>query len=416
MGQVDVEGVGGRWLFLVVAVVVMMVISIYQYSWSLYGYAIRSELGWSDTAISLAFTLFVYASTFVQPASGFLADTYGPRKVALTSAVLTGLGFILSSLMHSPPSLYLAYSIGALGVGTLYGVSTATAVKWFPERRGLATGIVTFGFGAGTSLFNPVIQQLISSYGFRAAFLYVGVFMLVTLIPTSLLLKYPKHYLRQQLSNTKGRVYVSPVNFRPTEMLRTRQWYLIYFSFIITPAIVLMFGAQLKMISNELQIPPEYLNAALITFPLASGLSRIIAGAVSDRIGRERAMVIFYTLLGLSTLGLVYLGNSPPLFVAFVTAASLLGGSPYTFYPSIISDYYGPKYATANYGLTYTAKAWAGLISGWLTAYLVELYGTYKLPLLAIAIACFVAAFTVSPIVLRPPKPITRWEDTKTQH
>ncbi|MCS7108614.1 MAG: OFA family MFS transporter [Sulfolobales archaeon] len=389
-----------KWIILMCSTTVMMVISIYQYSWSLYAYAISDELRWSITTISLAFTIFVYASTFIQPFSGFLADKYGSRKLALISSTLVGLGFLLSSYVSSPTELYLTYGLGSIGVGTLYGIATATAVKWFPERKGLATGIVTFGFGAGASLFNLPIQGLISAGGFRMAFTYVGLFMLVALAPFSYLLIYPKGGTQRKLGNKQ----VTDVNYTPFEMLRTKQWYLIYLTFIITPAAALMFGAQIKLMASEFNIPTSYLNIVLVTFPLANGLSRIIAGIISDRIGRELTMTSFYLLLGTSLLGLSYLGGSPSMFLLFTLAASLLGGAPYTFYPSIIGDYYGVRYSTVNYGITYTAKAWAGLISGWITAYLVETYGSYTLPLTTIALLCIVAALLSSPIILKPPK------------
>ncbi len=394
----------GRWLILISSVVVMMVISIYQYSWSIYAYAISNDLKWTLTTVSLTFTIYVYISTFIQPFSGFLADNYGSRKLAFISSALVGVGFITSSYTSRPEELYLTYGLGSLGVGTLYGIATGTAVKWFPERRGLATGLVTFGFGAGASLFNLPIQSFISTNGFRDAFTYVGVFMLVILTPLSFMMVYPKGGDSRWL----GTIKEGEVNYTPTKMLRTWQWYLIYLTFIVTPTAALMFGAQLKPMAAEFNIPVNYLNAVLVVFPLANGLSRVIAGIISDRIGRERTMAVFYSLLGTSLLGLSFLGGTPPSFLLFTFIASLLGGSPYTFYPSIIGDYYGTKYATVNYGITYTAKAWSGLLSGWVTAYLVETYGNYRLPLTFIALLCMVAAVLSSPTILRRPKFISR--------
>lgn len=389
-----------KWVIVLSSMAVMMVISIYQYSWSLYAYAISNDLRWTLTTVSLAFTIYVYASTFIQPFSGFLADNYGSRKLAFFSAVLVALGFIMSSYVSSPLELYITYGLGSLGVGTLYGIATGTAVKWFPNRRGLATGFVTFGFGAGASLFNLPIQEFIAANGFRDAFTYVGVFMLAVLIPLSYMMIYPKDVTSGNARNIRGGV----VNYTPAKMLKTWQWYVIYLTFIITPTAALMFGAQLKLMSAEFKVPPNYLNIVLILFPLANGLSRIIAGAISDRFGRERTMTTFYSLLGISLLGLSYLGDVPVMFILFTLIASLLGGSPYTFYPSIIGDYYGIKYATVNYGITYTAKAWSGLLSGWVTAYLVETYGTYRLPLISVALLCVIAAVLSSPLILRPPR------------
>lgn len=388
-----------RWILVLFAIIVMMIISIYQYSWSLIAYAIRNELKWNLATIGLTFTVYAYCATFIQPFSGIIADTYGPKKVAFTAAILVGSGFMLSSIINSPIQLYLLYGLGSIGVGILYGISTAMAVKWFPDKRGLATGLVVFGFGSGTAIFNWTIQGILANGSFRNVFLYMGLLMLTLLIPASLLYKYPPpEYIAKKKTTTKTE---SRTNYKPAEMLKTYQWYLIYFSFTFTVSIVLMFGAQMKMLAREFNIPQDYFNMVLILFPLGNGLSRIVSGTVSDAIGRARTMIIFYLLLGISILSLVNFGQNPLSFTAIVFIAALLGGAPFALYPATIGDYYGSKYATTNYGITYTAKAWAGLISGWLSGYLAMQYGTYRMPLMIIAICSIIAAIISNPKILK---------------
>ncbi len=386
-----------------VALVVMMVISIYQYSWSLFAYALARELTWDLATIGLTFTVFNYASTLIQPFSGYMGDSLGPRKVALAAALLAGLGFILSSLSSSPGELYFFYGLGSLGVGILYGISTASAVKWFPDKRGFATGLVVFGFGAGTAIFNALIQWALDAKGFRSTFIYIGIFMLVILIPASLFYKHPpKDWTAARiLPNKKAR----PENpdYPPMAMLRTYQWFFIYFSFAFTVSIVLLFAAQMKMVAKEFHLPQAYFDALLVIFPLGNGLSRIIAGVVSDRIGREKTMMIFYSSLGIAILLLVQFGENPLLFVTIVFLAALLGGSPFVLYPVTIGDYYGPRYSTSNYGITYTAKTWAGLISGWVSGYFVTQMGSYKIPLLMIAFSSILAALISNPKFMKAP-------------
>ena len=390
-----------RWILVITAFVIMMIISIYQYSWFLFAYAIQKELGWSLAVVGLTFTVFAYAATFVQPFSGFVADTYGPRKTAVGASLLVGLGLVLSSRVSSPHGLYLFYGLGGVGVGVLYGISTACAIKWFPDRRGLATGLVVFGFGAGTAIFNWIIQALLHSRGIRETFLFLGVSMMIALIPLSLIYRYPKENPATRGSREEGTTRAS--EYRPLEMVRTPQWFLMYFSFTITVSIVLMFGAQMKMLAAEFHIPASCFGLVLVLFPLGNGLSRVVAGTVSDRFGRERTMTIFYSLLGLSILSLVFFGRRPVVFVLVVVVAALLGGAPFALYPATIGDYYGSRYSTTNYGLTYTAKAWAGLISGWLSGYLVMRFGSYNVPLFAIALCSILAAVISHPRFLRTP-------------
>jgi len=403
MADGRLQSSGYRWALIIASFVIMMIISVYQYSWFLFAYAIQKQLNWNLAAIGLTFTVFAYAATFVQPFSGFIADSYGPRKVAIAASLLVGVGFILASRASSPQVLYLFYGLGGLGVGILYGISTACAIKWFPDKRGFATGLVVFGFGAGTAIFNFFIQGLLEARGLRTTFLWTGIFMTITLVPLSLLYRYPQEGWLPSVDagNKTGQ---TPEAFRPVEMLRTYQWFLIYFSFTVTVSIVLMFGAQMKMLAKEFNIPAGYFSMLLALFPLGNGLSRVVAGAVSDKIGREKTMRIFYSLLGISILCFVLFGHIPLLFVIIVFIAALLGGAPFALYPATIGDYYGSKYATTNYGFTYTAKAWAGLISGWLSGYLVMQFGSYKLILILVALGSLLAAVLSSPQLLKAPE------------
>lgn len=391
-----------RWVIIISSFIIMMVISIYQYSWFLFAYTIEKKLAWNPAAIGMTFTVFAYAATFVQPFSGFIADSYGPRKMALAASFLVGIGLILCSFVSSPHALYLFYGLGGLGVGVLYGIATACAVKWFPDKRGFAAGLVVFGFGAGTAIFNFFIQGLLDAKGLSSTFLWVGFFMLIILVPLSLLLSYPAQEWSPP-SKSEDQKSKKVINYKPAEMLKTYQWFLIYFSFAGTVSIVLMFGAQMKMLAREFNIPESYFNWVLVLFPLANGLSRVFAGAVSDKIGREKTMMLFYSVLGLSIFAFVMLAHIPALFVLIVFTASLLGGAPFALYPATIGDYYGVKYSTTNYGITYTAKAWAGLISGWLSGYLLIKFGSFRLTLVIVAACSLMAAALSNPRLLKMP-------------
>ena len=392
---------GYRWRLILAAFVIMMLISIYQYSWFLFAYALQQQYAWNLATIGLTFTIFTYAATFIQPFSGYIADSYGPRRVALAASVLVGAGLVLASSVGSPMLLYLYYGLGGIGVGILYGISTACAVKWFPDRRGFATGLVVFGFGAGTAVFNWFIQSLIETKGLETTLLYLGIAMLIILIPLSFLYKYPQVPAANTQQGQAGAIPSS--DYKPAQMLQTYQWYLIYFAFTFTISIVLMFGAQMKMVAKEFNLPSAYFNVLLVLFPLGNGLSRVVAGSLSDKIGREKTMLIFYSLLGLSILCFVGLAQIPFLFVAIVFIAALLGGAPFALYPATIGDYYGIRYSTTNYGITYTAKALAGLISGWLSGYLVMQFGSFKTPLVCMAIGSLLAALISLPKFLKSP-------------
>lgn len=390
-----------RWVRLAAAVGAMMLTSIYQYSWFLFSFEIQKAWGWGLAQLGLVYTVFHYTSTLVMPFSGLVADTYGPRPVAVGASLLVGAGFILCALVHLPWAFLIFYGLGGVGCGVLYGVSIATAIKWFPDRRGLASGLVALGFGAGTAVFNHIIVRMLEGIGLNATLLYLGILMLALLLPLSLIYRYPA--AAPPTGGAAAAKRFEAREYRPAQMLRTYQWYLIYFSFSVTISLVLLFGAQMKLLAREYGLPATHFSLLLVLFPLANGVSRVLAGVISDRLGRPATMVAFFTLLGLSILALLQFGSNPAVFVSLVIFTSLLGGAPFALYPATIGDFYGVRYATTNYGITYTAKAWAGLISGWLCGVLAAHFGSFTVPLAMVASACLLAAALSHPRFLKAP-------------
>jgi OFA family oxalate/formate antiporter-like MFS transporter len=391
----------GRWVHLAAAVAVMMVIGIYQYSWFLFSFRIHQDLHWDPVTLGLVYTVYHYTSTLVMPFSGYIADRYGPRPVSSVGAALVGIGFILCASFPTQGSMLASYALGGIGGGILYGVSTATAVKWFPERRGLATGCAVFGFGAGSALFNLAIEDSLATRGLERTFLVLGVAMLAVLLPLVQTYRYPAVPATTATAGTPPPSTL--VEFSPRQMVTTRQWYVIYISFSVTISVVLVFAAQMKLLAAQYGLPAGHFRALLVAFPLANGFSRLLAGAASDRFGRARTMQVCFSLLGVTMAALVWLGETPALFVLFVILAALFGGAPFTLYPAIVSDFYGQRYFTTNYGITYTAKAWAGLISGMGSGYLIARFGSFTVPLLLLGACSLAAALAAHPRFLSAP-------------
>jgi OFA family oxalate/formate antiporter-like MFS transporter len=180
-----------RWIRLAAATLSMMLIGLYQYSWTLFVQPLQLEFNQGLDTIQLTFTLFVWIMTWTQPVAGFIADQRSPRPLTILGAVLAGMGWIATSFATTPVTLYVTYGVGGIGVGMIYATSVGMASKWFPERRGLANGFTSFGYGFGAAVMNPVIAWIMSSLDFRAAFMYLGAVMLVTLLFLSLSTRYP---------------------------------------------------------------------------------------------------------------------------------------------------------------------------------------------------------------------------------
>src|SRR5438045_8980738 len=163
-----------RWLQLFMGIVCMAMIANLQYGWTLFVNPISEKFGWTRAAIQVAFTIFVLTVTWLVPFEGYLVDKYGPRPVVLVGGILCGIGWVMNAYATTLTLLYIAAAIGGIGAGAVYGTCVGNALKWFPDRRGLAAGLTAAGFGAGSALTIIPISAFIKSNGYEAAFLYFG--------------------------------------------------------------------------------------------------------------------------------------------------------------------------------------------------------------------------------------------------
>ena len=393
---------GSRWSIMAAAVTSMMLIGLYQYSWFLFVQPIQSEFAVGAATIQLTFVISTWTMTLIQPVAGALADRKGPKTMNLLGALLVGMGWIACSKVPTPETLYLAYGIGGAGSGIIYATSIGIANKWFPDRRGLATGLASFGFGFGATVFNPIISTIIDMSSFQAAFLQIGLVMLSVLLITGLLISYP--HTEQKLSSQSEAVAAgATAQHNMKEMILTRQWWQIYLAFILTANLGLMVTPQFKPLGSSFKLDAAIIIIASSTWSLTNGVGRILGGLISDRLGRERTMVLYFLTQAGLTLGLNVAGWNPVLFIALVTLLGLAWGPIFTFFPSIIADYYGRKNSTANYGLTYTAKGWGVSLGDFALAILVTIYGGYSMPLLVSAAFSLIAAVLTVPLALKKP-------------
>ncbi len=396
-----------RWLRLAAAMMSMMLIGLYQYSWTIYKLPIQDSLHLSSSTVQLTFTLATWAMTLSQPFSGYVADKRNPLMVSIVGAVLAGLGWIGTSFARTAEDLYLTYGAGAIGVGATYGIAVGTATRWFPDKRGLATGLVAFGFGFGAAVFNGPISWIVETSGYRSALLYMGIAMLLSLTALGLLSRYPSPEWQPSQGNSKASPVASAIHgeqLSPRQMLGTRQWWILYFAFIMTANTGLMVTAQLTDMGKFFHVSAELVILTTGVFSITNGIGRIVGGWVSDRLGRERTMSIFFALQGFLSILLLFSGSIGALFVVLVASIGFLWGPIFTFFPAIVTDYYGRRHSTVNYGITYTAKGWGGLLGGYVAAILSSIYGGFTTPILASGMLSIGAALMVVPRVLERPK------------
>lgn len=358
---------GYRWGQLVLGIIAMAMIANLQYGWTLFVNPIVDKTGWTRAAVQVAFTIFVLTETWLVPIEGYLVDKYGPRPVVLGGGILCGLGWVLNSYADSLTMLYIAAAISGLGAGAVYGTCVGNALKWFPDRRGLAAGMTAAGFGAGSALTIVPISMMIKSSGYEAAFLYFGIGQgLVVAILALFLTRAPEHAKQQ------AQVQQSRVDYKPSEVLKKPVFWVMYAMFVMVAAGGLMATAQLGPIAKDFGIdgvPVEILGLALpaLTFALAidrvlNGLTRPFFGWVSDKIGREQTMFIAFAMEAVGILCLYQFGHNPIAFVILTGLVFFAWGEIYSLFPSTCADTFGSKYAASNAGMLYTAKGTASLL------------------------------------------------------
>ena len=359
-----------RWGQLVSGIICMVMIANLQYGWTLFVNPLDEKYHWGRASIQLAFTIFVFTETWLVPIEGYLIDRFGPRAMVFGSGMLVAIAWVLNSYASTLFVLYLGSAIGGIGAGIIYGASIGNALKWFPDYRGLATGLTAAGFGAGSALTIVPISNLIQTSGYEAAFFWFGLVQGGVILAIAPFLRAPTPTevplaLTPTVQQTKR-------EFRPQDTLRTPIFWVLYVMFILVVTGGLMVTAQLAPIARDFKIdniPVSLLGLTLpaLTFALSldrimNGITRPIFGSLSDRFGRENTMFVAFVLEGAGIVLLAKFASDPLQFVLFSGLVFFAWGEIYCLFPAICADLYGKKFATTNYGMLYTAKGIAAFM------------------------------------------------------
>ena len=402
--------INNRWFQLCASLLAMIMIANLQYAWTLFVEPMRAATGWKLSDIQWAFTLFILFQTWVQPAQGFLIDRMGPRVFTTVAGVLCGIGWTGLGLVTTLPMVYALYVLAGIGAAMIYGGCMGSALKWFTKQRGFAAGLMAAGFGGGTALFIPMIASIIRTSGYQTAFIYTGIFQAVVLLIVAQFLRHP--VVPPAPAKPSAGSVLGQHQFTTGEMLRTPQFFVLYASFVMMATGGLLVTANAGSMARAWGIPATALAAATSLNALANGGSRIFWGWASDRIGRELAMGVAFSLQALCLVLVLTIGQiSGTLFTVTLILTFFTWGEIFSLFPSIVGDYYGAKHATANYGVMYSAKGVASIIGGGLAALLFERFGTwtacfYGSAVLALLAAGLVFGMRVAAAPIRAPLPV----------
>jgi MFS transporter, OFA family, oxalate/formate antiporter len=398
-----------RWLQLAIGIVCMSMIANLQYGWTLFVDPIDQRYGWGRAAIQIAFSVFVFTETWLVPIEGWFVDRYGPRMVVTFGGVLVAAAWVLDSFTTSLAGLYTGAVIAGVGAGAVYGTCVGNALKWFPDRRGLAAGATAAGFGAGAALTVIPIAETIEHFGYETAFLYFGLGQGIIILALAVFLRAPAKGHQAPTAPHRRKIVQTRIDYMPGQTLRQPVFWLMYLMFVLVASGGLMAAAQIAPIARDYGVASVPLSIAGLVMPaltLAISLDRVLDGFgrpffgwVSDNIGRENTMCIAFTVAALSLLLLTQFGHSPWLFVVLTALFFGVFGEIYSLFPATCGDTFGAKYAATNAGMLYTAKGTASALVP-LASLAATAYGWSAI--FAIAVAFNICAALLALFALKP--------------
>lgn len=392
-----------RWLQLAVMVLATVALSNMQYGWTLFVNPMREETHWATAGIQFAFSILIFLNTWLAPMEGWVADRWGPRFVVMAGGLAAGASWVLNAHAHSLETLYIAAAVGGLGMGCVFGTCMGSALKFFPERRGFASGMIAAGYGLGSAITVIPISRMIAESGYRHTFFTFGLLQGAAIVCLGAFLAKPSS-TTARTSAARGR------EFAPSQTVRTKVFWLIYAIYLMIAFGGMTLTAQLGPIAHDFAVNKRVVTLLGFSLPLltmavsidnlANGLTRPFSGYLSDRIGRENAMLLMFSAEGMAFLGMSAFGRHPLAFVLFAASIFLFWGEIFSLFPAICGDTFGVRNATANNGLLYTAKGTSALVVP-LANFLVAATGTWTAVLLIMAVSS-VGAGVLARVVLDP--------------
>lgn len=397
-----------RWLPLIGGILGSTTCGLLLYAWSVFIKPLNEEFGWSRAEISMAFSICALIFGLTTFAAGKMSDKYGPRIVVIIGSLILAFGFILSAFIHFKWQLYLTYGvIAGLGGGLVYLPPIATAPKWWPDRKALATGFAVVGLGLGSFIMAPLATYIITDpdMGWRYVFIYVGIAMGLMGLTAAMCLDVPPANWKPEgwnpvfVDEKTGVQKENDYLFR--EAIRTSPFWLLYVGFFCGCFAGLMVIGHIAGHGRDAGLEPMQAAAAVSTLAIFNAAVRIIIGFIADKIGTKKSFLIIF---GLQVVAMVCLfpAGSSAIFLGII--AALIGwnyGAMFTLFPATCLQYYGPTAQGANYGLLFTAFGFAGFAGPLIGGMLKDITGTYFAPFVLGAVVVGVSVIIF--MIVKPP-------------
>ena len=368
----------------------------FLYAWSVFKKALVAEWGWDDVTASLPFTVSAATFAFIMIFAGRAQDKFGPRVIALLGGIMFGTGLIASGLTQNPVVMVITFGvIGGIGIGLGYSATTPCALKWFhPSKKGVISGIVVSGVGLAPVYIAPVTAYLIGKYGIQQTFFIFGIFALAAIVLFSLILRNPSaDYIPDAPSVVKKMSNSSTNNLTWTEILKTKQFYLLWLIYLLSATAGLMLIAHMASIAGT-QAAWQAGFILVVILSAFNALGRIVIGFLSDKIGRNAALVTVFLIQAVNMF--VFSSyTSIPLLIIGASVAGLAYGSLFSLMPSITADFFGVKNLGVNYGLVFSGWGIAAVIGPILGGMVVVKTGAYTLSYISAGVLLLIGTLLV---------------------
>ena len=406
-----------RWIQLLLGLACMIVISSPQYVWTLFTQPFMGSLHASLASIQITFSILIVVQTFLAPCQGLLVDKFGPRVLLSVGGALTGLSWVLAARATTLIGLYLSYGlIGGVGTGIVYVGVIGHMVQWFPDRRGFATGIVAAGYGMGAILTTFPVSIALKDVGYQQALARYGLIFIVVGVIAAQGLRSAGRKAPPDADGSPIPSHGSRHEYKPAEMLRTPIFWLMFVMMTMMSTAGLMVTSQIAAftrdfgMANAIVFGLPLLPLALSIDRVTNGLTRPFFGWLSDQIGRENTMIIAFTLEGAAMTAWLFTRSNPAIFVVMSGVVLFGWGEIFSLFPSTLTDTYGTRYATTNYGFLYMAQGIGSVLGGPVAAVIHDASGSW-MPVFAIIIVMNFATAFLAGVVLKPMR--RRWLDDR---
>jgi oxalate/formate antiporter len=391
-----------RWMQLGLGLVAMMAISSPQYVWTLFVKPFQTATGGGLPAIQVTFSLLIVLQTWLSPFQGWLIERFGARFLITLGCILSGLGWIASAGIASLTGLYLTYGLFCgVGTGIVYIGIVGLMLKWFPDRRGLATGVVAAGYGFGAILTTFPIDTMIKGSGYQATLVTFGIILGGIGALAGLFMRQPPDLADCVTSRSAG------IDVGAAAMLQTPVFWLLFVMMTMMSTGGLMVISQFAPFTRSFGIADvtifgmAALPFALTLDRITNGLTRPFFGWVSDRIGREHTMLIAFSLEALAVL-LMLSARGNALLFALMSGVVFFGwGEIFSLFPSTLTDTFGARNATTKYGFLYMAQGIGSVLGGPVAAALHDASGSW-IPVFVTIVAMDALTAVLAFFILKP--------------